>query len=102
MGAVKSDSLSSVAPTEAAIRNWCIEYLAKSLKISAEKIDIDAKFARLGVDSANSVFFLMDLEEWLSVELPAETVFEHPSIAKLARYLVTCLSDESARGRRRG
>jgi acyl carrier protein len=94
--------MSSVAAdaTETAIRDWCVAYLAKSLNVSAERIDADAKFARLGLDSAKSVFFLMDLEEWLSIELPAESTFENPTIAKLARYIVTTFSDELARGRR--
>jgi len=73
--------------TETAIRDWCIVHLAKLLDQSPEKIDPDAKFARLGLDSAKSVFFLMDLEEWLAIELPTDTVFEHSSIAKLARYI---------------
>ena len=73
--------------TESAIRDWCIGYLAKLLDQSPEKIDPDAKFARLGLDSAKSVFFLMDLEEWLAIELPTDTVFDHPSIAKLAKHI---------------
>jgi acyl carrier protein len=74
---------------EASIRDWCVAYLAKSLNRSAGLINPDAKFARLGVDSAASVFFLVDLEEWLSIDLPAETLTEHPTINKLARHLAT-------------
>ena len=47
------------------------------------RIDPDAKFARLGLDSAKSVSFLMDLEEWLAIELPTDTVFERSSMAEL-------------------
>jgi phthiocerol/phenolphthiocerol synthesis type-I polyketide synthase D len=72
---------------EAAVRDWCVAYLAKSLNRSAALINPDAKFARLGVDSAASVFFLVELEEWLNVEIPAETLIEHPTINKLARHL---------------
>jgi acyl carrier protein len=74
---------------ESAIRDWCVAYLAKSLDRSAGLINPDAKFARLGVASAASVFFLVDLEEWLDIELPAETLVEHPTINKLARHLAT-------------
>jgi acyl carrier protein len=35
------------------------------------------------------VFFLVDLEEWLSIEVRAETLIEHPTINKLARHLAT-------------
>jgi acyl carrier protein len=74
---------------ESAIRDWCVAYLAKSLNRPAGLINPDVKFARLGIDSAASVFFLVDLEEWLNIELPAETLIEHPTINKLARHLAT-------------
>jgi hypothetical protein len=35
-----------------------------------------------------SVIFLLDLEEWLGLALSSDLVFEHPSIADLARHLV--------------
>ena len=74
---------------ESAIRDWCVAYLAKSLNRAAGQINPDAKFARLGVDSAASVFLIVDLEEWLNIKLPAETLVEHPTINKLARHLAT-------------
>jgi acyl carrier protein len=84
---------------ESAIRDWCVAYLAKSLDRSAGLINPDAKFARLGVDSAASVFFLVDLEEWLDIELPAETLVEHPTINKLARHLATNSTADASRAR---
>jgi acyl carrier protein len=74
---------------ESAIRDWCVGYLAKSLNRAAGQIDPDAKFARLGVDSAASVFLIVDLEEWLNIKLPAETLVQHPTINELARHLAT-------------
>jgi len=74
---------------ESAIRDWCVAYLAKSLNRAAGQINTDARFARLGVDSAASVFFIVDLEEWLNIRLPAETLVQHPTINKLAQHLAT-------------
>ncbi len=82
---------------EAAIRDWCVAYLAKSLGRSAGLINADAKFARLGMDSASSVFLLVDLEEWLNIELPAETLLQHPTINKLARHLATYGAADASR-----
>jgi acyl carrier protein len=45
-------------------------------------------FARMGLDSANSVFLLVELEDWLGVELTPDLLFEHPTICELARHLV--------------
>jgi len=84
---------------EASVQRWCINYLAKSLNVPGKLIDPNAKFARLGVDSASSIFFLMDLEEWLAIELPANLVFEYPTVAQLARYIARHFNNEAARGR---
>src|SRR5262249_55644586 len=82
---------------EAAIRDWCVAYLAKSLNRSAALINPDVKFARLGVDSAASVFFLVDLEEWLNKELPGEILLQHPTINQLARHLAAIVAVDAVR-----
>jgi acyl carrier protein len=74
-------------PSEAEICHWCIKYLARTLGLSEETIAPDAKFARLGLDSANSLYLIVELEEWLGIELTADVVFDHPSIAELAHHL---------------
>lgn len=80
-------SLVPEIPTESEIRDWCINYLARTLDVSEQKIDPDAEFARLGLDSANSLYLIVELEEWLGIELTTEVIFEYPSIAALARHL---------------
>jgi len=87
-------------PTELEIRDWCVAYLAKSFKTPVERIDPSAKFARHGMDSAASVFFIVELEEWLGIELPTEVVFNHPSPANLARHITQhYLTEDETRGR---
>ena len=74
-------------------------YLAKSLKLAPERIDPQAKFARLGMDSAASVFLVADLEDWLGIELSVELMFEYQTPAALARYLAArCAAQKSAIG----
>jgi acyl carrier protein len=73
--------------TEADIRRWCTAEVARILEIAPEQIDQDVKFARLGLDSANSVQLIMALEEHLGIELDPEMVFDYPTITALARRL---------------
>jgi acyl carrier protein len=73
--------------SEAAIQDWCVEYLARTLDLPDDAIDPKMTFARLGLDSANSVFLIVELEDWLGLELTPELVFEHPTICELARHL---------------
>jgi acyl carrier protein len=74
---------------EAAIRDWCVEYLARTLDLPDHPIDPEMTFARLGLDSANSVFLIVELEDWLGLELTPDLLFEHPTIGELARHLAT-------------
>jgi acyl carrier protein len=74
-------------PSEAAIRNWCAEYLARILDLPDRTIDAETTFARMGLDSANSVFLIVELEDWLGLELTPDLLFEYPTIGELARHL---------------
>jgi len=74
-------------------------YLAKTFKTPVDRIRPNAKFARLGMDSAASVFFLVELEEWLGIDLPTEVVFAYPTPAELARYVAEHhMAEAGARG----
>jgi acyl carrier protein len=85
-------------PSESAIRDWCVEYLARTLELSDQAIDPEATFARLGLDSANSVYLIVELEDWLGLELTPDLVFEHPTIAELARNLSGRAASENRTG----
>src|SRR3954454_9697469 len=67
-------------PSEAAIRDWCVEYLARTLDLPDHTIDPEMTFVRLGLDSANSVFLIVELEERIGLELTPDLLFEHPTI----------------------
>jgi len=73
--------------TETDIRDWCIAYLQKTVDNPPIAIEPDASFAELGLDSATSAYFIVELEEWLGAELRPELVFEYPTISALARFI---------------
>ena len=62
--------------------------VAKTIDNPAIAVTAEASFAEMGLDSASSAYFIVELEEWLALELPPELVFDYPTIAQLARYLV--------------
>ena len=74
--------------TEAEISSWCMTQLAKTIDNPAIAITPEATFAEMGLDSASSAYFIVELEDWLGLELPPELVFDYPTITQLARYLV--------------
>jgi acyl carrier protein len=57
-----------------------------------DRIDPDAKFSRLGLDSVNSVTLILALEEWLGMELNPELAFDYPTLRKLSGHLADQLS----------
>lgn len=80
--------MASTAPSESEIRDWCVACLRRMIDDPASNIEADIPFPRLGVDSATSAYFIVELEEWLGIELDPELVFEYPTIADLARHIV--------------
>ena len=73
--------------TEADIREWCIAYLQKTIDNPSIAVGPEENFAELGLDSATSAYFIVELEDWLGAELRPELVFEYPTIAALAHFI---------------
>jgi acyl carrier protein len=87
--------------TEADIQAWCAAYLRKALKLGALDVAVDTEFPSLGLDSAESVFMVSAIEDWLGLELASDTAVEHPSIAELSRFVAGQLErSPRARGTR--
>lgn len=79
--------------TESEIRDWCIAYLERMVGDRSIAVGPEISFPRMGLDSASSAYFIVELEDWLGIELAPELVAEHPTIAQLARHLAGLLAD---------
>ena len=64
---------------------WSVAYLTEALE--RDRIDIDERFSRLGMDSVSVATYIVALEEWLGRELDPEIAAEFPTVAALARHL---------------
>jgi acyl carrier protein len=82
--------------TQEQISDFCVVSLANILRIPQNTIAVDAKFARLGLDSAMIVYFMMELEEKLGLELSPDDFYDHPTVNDLSRYLAQRLATRSA------
>ena len=72
---------------EREIRDWCVANVAAMLGRSAGEIDPDARFARLGLDSATMISLIVAAEEWLGIEIEPDTIYEQRTVNALARHL---------------
>ncbi|KAA6449525.1 beta-ketoacyl synthase N-terminal-like domain-containing protein [Bacillus swezeyi] len=61
--------------------------LAKSIKLSPERIHAETTFEKYGIDSILQVNFIRELEE-LTGELPKTILFEHSNTQELVDYLI--------------
>ena len=75
-------------PSETEIRDWCLAYLTRTVADPAIPIGPDIPFERIGLDSATSAYFIVELEEWVGGELEPELVFDYPTVDELARHIV--------------
>ncbi len=73
--------------TEREIADWCAGYLRRTLKLPDGPVDMHAVFTSLGLDSAESVFLVSAIEDWLGLELASDTAIEHPTLAQLASFV---------------
>ena len=91
---IVSPSSSADVRDEATIAAWLVTKLADYLGIDAQSIDVREPFAGYGLESADAIGLVGELEEWLDEELPATLAYDFPSIALLARRLATSSSGE--------
>ena len=78
------------------ISAFCVDQLADILHVPKDGIDPRVNFARLGLDSAMTVYLLMELEDRFDLELSAETFSDHPTVADLSAHLAEKLAARAA------
>jgi acyl carrier protein len=73
--------------TQQEISELCVASLANVLRIARDRVKTDAKFSRIGLDSAMVVYVMLELEEKLGLELSTDDFYDYPTIDELSRYL---------------
>jgi acyl carrier protein len=69
-------------PEEAALRDWCVGYVADMLERAASYIDPNARFKWIGLDSAMPVQLAVALEERLGIQVSPDVIGDHPTKMK--------------------
>ncbi|MGV0627800.1 SDR family NAD(P)-dependent oxidoreductase, partial [Mycolicibacter minnesotensis] len=73
---------------EEALRHWLADYLVTNVGCSLEDLDLKASLNDLGVGSRDAVVLCGELSELLGRKISPVELWEHPSIAELARFLI--------------
>ncbi|MGB8955466.1 MAG: beta-ketoacyl synthase N-terminal-like domain-containing protein, partial [Tumebacillaceae bacterium] len=81
--------------TKKEIEVWLAEKMAEEVGIPAYEIDPEAPYVQYGVDSAVAVTLSGDLSQMLGQQLAPTLLWDYPTIAELADYLVNDFLAES-------
>ncbi|MFD7659840.1 beta-ketoacyl synthase N-terminal-like domain-containing protein, partial [Actinosynnema sp. NPDC059797] len=74
-------------PSEAELRAWLARHVADLVDLPEDEVDVDQPLAELGLSSRDAVVLAGALGDLVDAPLPATAVYEHPTIARLARHL---------------
>ncbi len=73
-----------------------MEHISVLLKVPLKSIEFDEPFADYGVDSITGVQIVHSVNRDLGIELETTSLFQHPTIEKLADHIVTTFSTASS------
>ncbi len=73
--------------TRSAIESWLAARVAEERDMEPANVDLEATFATYGIDSAEAVGIVGELERWLEEEIPATALYDFPTISALAAHL---------------
>src|SRR5258708_26472533 len=82
--------------TQQEISEICVASMANVLRIAKDRVKTDAKFSRLGLDSAMVVYVMMEIEEKLDLELSTDDFYDYPTVDELSRYSIQRRAARSA------
>jgi acyl carrier protein len=69
------------------IQDWVVAWVARETGADPSSFDVREPFVNLGLSSRQAVLLSGELEDWLERKLPANLVWDHPTIEKLADHL---------------
>ena len=75
--------------SEEDICSWIVEWISTQKEIAGEEIDKTAPLTVLGLDSAQLIGMLGDLEEHLNISIDPDELSEHNTVTKLARRIAS-------------
>jgi acyl carrier protein len=91
-----STSAEAPAPSRGTIEAWLIDWIAKELGMPPAEIETSKSLLDYSLSSVTAMMLVGDLEEWLGLTLPPTLVWDYPSIAAIADYLVEQVASPSA------
>jgi acyl carrier protein len=81
---IQLDNDASEGEATRQIEGWLLAWTRATLKLDADRVDLDTVLMELGLDSVEAVFMLSELEAALGVQLDSGLLLECPTGRALA------------------
>lgn len=78
------------------IITWCSDYISGALDVPIGSIDPTREFDALGLDSAVITSMLIELEEWLGIDIPPSIFFSQSTLSAMGNALSTRVAKEGS------
>ncbi len=76
------------------LENGLRSIIARELRLTEAQLESDRPFAELGLNSLMAMAIRREAEQFVGIELSATMLFNHPTVAKLAGYLVKLVAPQ--------
>lgn len=86
---------SSQVLTAEEIQTWIVGYLAESLEVEPDEIDVTLPFDNYGLDSAEVIELSGDLEDWLGRKINPTFLYNYPTVESLAQGIALSMTSDS-------
>ncbi|WP_134655268.1 acyl carrier protein [Streptomyces sp. H23] len=70
------------------LESWLIDRVGEYVPDLEGAVDPHQELGEYGLDSVAVVAFTADVEDWLGIEVEPTAVWDHPTIAQLAKFLI--------------
>ena len=91
-------SIATPAQTRESIEAWLIDWIARELGLPPADVQTSRSLLDYSLSSVTAMMLVGDLEEWLGLTLPPTLVWDYPSIAAIADFLLEQLRMEAVAG----
>ena len=87
-------SRSDRRPMIETIEAWMAQWLVVRAGVDPDLIDLETPLAEFGLDSMTAVELSGEVEDWSGVELTPAVAWDHPTIARMSRFITEQLVDD--------
>lgn len=70
------------------LERWLVERVGEYVPDLDAAVDPQQELGEYGLDSVAVVAFAADVEDWLGIQVEPTAVWDHPTVARLATYLL--------------